>query len=75
MFERAFIVDGEFAEDATGDDLAPTERGDDVLIINVGEYRYMLHLRRGMTGEDIAGGLDCLADKIREDMDTEHEHV
>ena len=67
MYERAFVVSADYAQDA--DDLDGLERGDDVVVIQTTETDYHLHMRRGMTNEDVVEGLEALADVIRSDVE------
>lgn len=62
MLEFVSVTSASIAEDSSDAELEGTERGDFVIVIETTEARSHLHMRRGMTAEDIAGGLRALAD-------------
>ncbi|NBC29365.1 MAG: hypothetical protein GVY29_05160 [Spirochaetes bacterium] len=64
MFEFVSVTSAGVAEDAWEKELAPTERGDFVVVLEMTDTRAFMHLRRGMDAEDVALGLRKLADVI-----------
>ena len=62
MLEFVSVTSADVAEDASGDELQGTERGDFVIVIETTDHRDHLHLRRGMSAQDVAGGLRAMAD-------------
>jgi len=66
MLEHVAVVSADMAEEMTGAELEPTERGDFVVAFEHGDTRDHLHLRRGMDVAEVAEGLRRLADLIEE---------
>ena len=67
MYERSFIVSPDYAEETSG------IRGDDVVVIQTRDNYYHMHFRRGMTAEDVAGGLESIAATIRGGAPGDHQ--
>lgn len=66
MFEFMAVTSADMAEDMSDTEIGPTERGDQVLVIEMSEVRVLLHLRRGMGRKDVVKGLRVLADSIED---------
>lgn len=70
LLRNVSVIDGPLAEQmSSGEDLSPTERGDNVIVFSFGgsEADSFLHLSRGMEREDVANGLEAAAKAIREE--------